>query len=310
MISRISVIATTASLTFVAGVVGGLVIGARRAPHAKVVPGSRDDPRPHPAESDSTDPSPPTNPKEGPVDPGATANPPDSNRIAQDVWEMMTATPSKGRLQADRQRFRELRPEMAGFFIRKFRESADRKDTSRQYALELAIACGGPDAAAFVEELIGMPADRHTQFLLNMASTALGDGHLIRRPREFPVGVSLLNRAQLLMTSSVPEERRLATAILGFADPLLAIPALTTVTRSDADPFVRQAAIRELGRIGDAVTLEFLRSQREALAAEMLKLHLQKPVTSGGTVMAYSTDSFNRPINDAIEELEERLQKK
>lgn len=318
MITRFGVIAGTASLTFVAGLVGGLAIGARRAPDAKVVPGSIKVPRTNSWESDSSEPSLPTGPDErreeiGPIATDkVTETAKDPIQIAREVWEMMTANPSTGRTKVDRTRFRELRPEMAGFFIRMFRESVGRQDASRQYALELAIACGGPEAAALVEELTGMPVDRHTQFLLRSAvAMALSDGHLIRRPREFPVGVSLMNRTQLLMASSVPEDRRLATAILGFADPLVAIPALTTVTRSDGDPFVRQAAIRELGRIGDAVTLEFLRSQREALAAEMLKMQMQKPpVSSGGAVMAYSVDTFSRPINDAIEELEERLQKK
>ena len=100
----------------------------------------------------------------------------------------------------------------------------------------------------------------------------------------------------------------MAMSILGYSDPWVAVPLLLGSVTTDPDPHLRQGAVRQLGRIGDAATLDYLRTNRDSLGAEMHKLY--KPLNSGDGVVGLSRDYFSKSIDDAIEELEERLQKK
>ena len=99
----------------------------------------------------------------------------------------------------------------------------------------------------------------------------------------------------------------MAMALLGFAEPPVALPLLEGTAQTDPDAYLRQSAVRQMGRIGNSVTLAYLRANRDALGAEMYKLY--KPIKSGDAVVGIPTDYFSKSIDDAIEELEERLQK-
>ena len=297
-------IALIASLTFVAGILCGLAIGGRRVAEVS------------PAERESGSLAPPleaSRPLENQGAPAAGAGPalkPD--QVAQELWDMIM----RSRSPADRDTgLRKLRPEMAEFFIRKYREAATATDSSQQMAMEMAIACGGPKAVEFLEELIRVPVDIHNKFRYRTVITSvLSTGHIAPRPREFAVSDSLLNRTQVLLSSDELEDRRLATAILGHVGASQALPILTSLTRSDPSPYVRHTAIRELGRIGDAGTLEQLRSGRDALISEMYRLEmesLQSVQRRGpGPAIVSSRNSHSRVVDDAIEELEERLSPK
>jgi hypothetical protein len=173
----------------------------------------------------------------------------------------------------------------------------------------MAMCCGGPDAASLLEELESGKADRFTGLCLKVAVSVLSHGSMTPRPREFPVGPSLLARTRVLLSSGESEDRVRAAIFLGYVEPAEAVPTLTNLMQSDADLRVRQVAILNLGRIGDAATLAWLRAHRDSLADALGAL--QKPDRSpDGSVTLMPKHYFTRSIDDAIEELEERLQKK
>jgi hypothetical protein len=314
--SKSGVIALVASITFIAGLTGGMLIGAARPGASRIEAKTGDTSR-----QQSSPQAPIGSTMESSVaEPSAKTAPnaaDDSGRLAEELWELMSAHESRGLLtrgKSHRERLLELRPDMADFFIRKFKETSTATDTSQQRAMEMAISCGGPKAAAFVEELMQIPVDRLNSFRFRTAvAFMLSDGHLAPRPREFPVDESLLTRARLLQASTENEDRRLAAAVFGRADKNVALPLLKAMVQTDKDPYVRHMGLKQLGRIGDDATLGYLRANRDALAAEMFgqELQQQQPYKPGsGPVIAIGPTTHTRAIDDAIEHLEERLQAK
>jgi len=230
---------------------------------------------------------------------------PDLNQVAQELLEMMS-TPESSDLSAveRRRRLRELRPEMAAWFIGKFRE-ATVNDVCRQMALELALSCGGPQAVAFFEELVAFKGDRNLGHYLQIAISLLEEGHLAPRPRQFPVSDSLFGMTRSWLTSRDRGDRRAALVLLGFAEPKVALPVVTQAATGDDDPYVRMAAIREMGRIGDAATLDYLRTQRDLIVGGIQQL--AKPTQQGNEVFIVSARVYAGVVDDAIENLKERL---
>jgi HEAT repeat protein len=91
-------------------------------------------------------------------------------------------------------------------------------------------------------------------------------------------------------------------------EPTVALPLLTGVARTEPDSYVRMAAIRELGRMGDASTLDLLRANRDSFVAEMHNLAKSARPENEATLLAATF--FTRTIDEAIEEIVERLSKK
>jgi hypothetical protein len=302
--SRTALISICAIVTFVAGLGSGLALGSRKPTPAKGGSASGVTPRSH----RPPDPTPRVEIIEK-ADAKSAESTPDPMAAARGLWEMMVSTDPDGPSQTDRRsRLRKLGPEMAEYFIRKFRESKDARE--RQIALDLAIGCGGPKAAALIEELISAPSTGKLDVdRINLKAFLLGNG-LSRRPRELPLSESLLARTRALQSSSSPEDRGLAVSILGYDDPARANPALMTVLQSDPDPWVRQTSICVLGRIGDEAVMKYLGANRDKLAQDMVALYKPRPSPDGGEVMLLSRHYFDTAINDAIAELVERLRSK
>ncbi|HZL71278.1 MAG TPA: hypothetical protein VFC86_02360, partial [Planctomycetota bacterium] len=225
--SRTGIISICAIMTFIAGLGSGLALGTRKPTPAKSGSASGVNSRSH----RPPDPPPRVEPVEKP-DPKHVESPPDLMEAARSLWEMMVSTDPRGPSQTDRRsRLRKLGPEMAEYFIRKFRESKD--DGERQIALDLAIGCGGPKAAALIEELISAPSTGELDVdRINLKAFLLGNG-LSRRPRELPLSESLLARTRALQSSNSPEDRGLAVSILGYDEPERANPVSMTVLQSD-----------------------------------------------------------------------------
>lgn len=302
--SRSGIITICAIITFVAGLGSGLALGSRKPDPIRTGSGSRVSSKsiPMPAPTIHVEPSAESDLKR--VEP-----PPDLIGIAQNLWEMMTSKSPDGQSPTDRRsRLRQLCPEMAEFFIRKFRESTAAEE--RQIAFDMAIGCGGPKASALIEEIISEPTTGEINIdRINLTAFLLGNG-LSRRPRELPLTGSLMARIPVLQASSSTYDRSLAVSILGYDEPSRANPALMNVLQTDPDPWVRQISILVLGRIGDEAILRYLADNREKLALELHALYKPAPSQGGGPVMTLSKYHFATALDDAIGELVERLRSK
>jgi|SRR5688572_14649735 len=303
--SRTAVIAVAGIFALILGLAAGLMWEPRRAnDFSKETPA---------AKVDST-PKMPVSPEVGTADPKeAKVEPPvipDAPQGAQELWDLMTSSDTTRTGHNAREKKKNvLKPDMARFFIQKYREFEHLTDVKRQYAMEMAISCGGPDAADFVRQLTENPAEGFMEFLLRtIVADVLTQGHMMRRPKEFPVDDSLMQRTQVMLASARGSDRRLAVAILGYADVHRALPTITERVRLDPDPVVRETALRILARIGTQASLDWLRSEGKAVVEEAFANYQQpQPVRGGPPVRAADKNQFTRVLNDAIEELEERL---
>jgi len=305
--SRTGIIAVAGISTFVVGLASGMAIGSRSTPLPPVTgrPLPRDERPAPPAELGSS------HPGKDAARPSAEI-PPDTLRIAQELWDLMTSNAGTHAAHNEKlARMRDVRPEMAEFFIRKWRVAGSTID--RQYSMEMAIACGGPRAVDFVRELTEDPAEGFQEYILRVtAADCLSRGHLLmRRPKEFPVDEALLQQTHVLLNSTRGTDRRLAVVILGHCEVHRALPAITERLKADPDPVVREEAVRQLGRMGNEASLAFLRSDGSLIADRIFETYVQpQPVPGGAPVRATVKREFLRVLNDAIEELEERLQAK
>jgi hypothetical protein len=310
--SRMETIAVAGIMTFILGLAGGLAIGARsnRSPSAPAAPSSDALPATpeRPPETTVRD-----DPKPAEEAPSRMIQvPPDTLKVAQELWDLMMSSDRTRAAHNERlARMRDVRPEMAEFFIRKWREAGS--TIERQYAMEMAIACGGPRAVDFVRELAENPAEGFQEYMLRVAAAdCLSRGHLLkRRPKEFPVDEALSQQTHVLLNSTRGTDRRLAVVILGHCDVHRALPAITERLQADPDPVVREEAVRQLGRVGNETSLAFLRSEGSLIADRIFATYVQpQPVPGGAPVRATDKREFLRVLNDAIEELEERLSAK
>jgi hypothetical protein len=310
--SKTGMVSMAAAAALLAGVISGMVIGARRHVDAQ---GDRNHAH-RPASSGVAARSSSPNKGESNLDPTSAKDtskpPPDPLKVAQELWDLVNPNSGARAAHPERQaRIRELRPEMAEFFIGKFKELIHSTKSDRQCAMEMAIACGGPRAVDFVQELAETPAEGFLEYLFRtVAANCLSRGHLIRRPREFPVDEALLQQAHVLLNSSRGSDRRLAVVILGHSDVHRALPVVTDRLQADSDPVVREEAIRQLGRIGNQASLALLRAQGTQMADQIFASYVPPQPLQGCPVQGTDKRYFLSALNDAIEELEERLQKK
>jgi HEAT repeats len=225
---------------------------------------------------------------------------------AEELWELVVAHQKRPMSSVDRARLRSLRPEMARYFIARFREfefkDPGRGGAARQMALEMAISCGGPDAVAFFLEFEASN-DKQRSVLNSLMGWR---GAFAPRPRVFPISDALAARMRVLLASPEPEHRQRAVILHGFMDAAQAVPVLMSVLQTDEYGYVRSTAVHELGRLGDSSTLEYLRANRDALALEMTR-RVPPPRHLDGTPYAHD---FHKPVDDAIEEIEERLNRR
>ena len=224
---------------------------------------------------------------------------------AERIWQSWTSKPPS---PDARDLLRNLRPEMADFFIRQFRNPSSSEE--RQLALDLAMGCGGSEAAALLEELISAPSTAELNIdRINLTAFLLGNG-VSKRPKALPIPDSLMARTRALMDSESGHDRSLAVAILGYGDPQVVNSTLMNALQTDADPWVRQITVHVLARTGDQALLTYFIKNRDRLASEMASLYKPKPSPPGTPVVIVSSHHFAGAIDDAIEEMVERLQSK
>jgi hypothetical protein len=153
----------------------------------------------------------------------------------------------------------ELDPDSAPYFIDQYFANAGKQSTSeeREIALELALTCGGPETTKFIKTLLNDPRtpveDRAN--LLEELSGLSSSGISMR---QIPVDQELAQAAFSLLRSANPEDRSGAMGILGGVNTPEAQAAVYQVIANDPDSRTQAAAIRALGRIGDASAADLL----------------------------------------------------
>ena len=167
-------------------------------------------------------------------------------RIEEDPKGFMRATG----LMAD------LKPTMTPLFVKKFRAAKPQYDG---IALELALACGGPEAAALLKEILGNPSlPKGERVAVGISLT--GEGLLLKLGAWIPVDPELANLGLSSLALTDPYERLAGVGVLGLQGTDPSRSALQGLAVQDKDESIRIAALNALGRMGDRSTLEYLRS--------------------------------------------------
>lgn len=152
-----------------------------------------------------------------------------------------------------------LDEQSAGFFIQKFREARNdpAREDERRPALELLLACGGPDVADFVNVLL------HDQSLApslrsHLIDEVSGRGIGLFSIRRLPVDDALAASARDLLRSPEAREREGGAALLGGHRTEASRVELRRILEQDPSREVRAVAARSLGTIGDPATRNYL----------------------------------------------------
>jgi hypothetical protein len=150
----------------------------------------------------------------------------------------------------------DLKPTMTPIFAKKFRAAKPQFDG---IALELALASGGPEAAALLKEILGSPSTQKGE-RVGVGISLTGEGYLLKLGTWIPVDPELANLGLSSLALTDPYERLAGVGVLGLQGTDQSRSALQGLAVQDKDEPVRIAALNALGRIGDRSTLEYLRS--------------------------------------------------
>ncbi len=150
----------------------------------------------------------------------------------------------------------DLRPSMTAVFARKYRDAKPRMDS---IALELALASGGPEAAALLKEIFGSPSTSKTERIVAGISLS-GEGSLMKMANAIPLDPVLASLATTTLGLTDPYERMAGVGLLSLQATDQSRSALQSLVAQDKDEQVRMAALRVLGRNGDRSTLDYLLS--------------------------------------------------
>lgn len=184
----------------------------------------------------------------------------DRRVVAQEVWEEFLrlsrgGSDSESVLKAF-SRLGELDADSTAYFVEKFRSRKADSPYDANMPLVLALASGGPDAAALILGLLKDPAtpDLERRHLLGNVAGENGFYSMNR----IPVGPELAQVAQQLASSADALERRGGAGLLGGANSGTARLLLQQLALADPDLDVRAAALRALGYGGDRASLQML----------------------------------------------------
>jgi len=189
-------------------------------------------------------------------------------------------------------RLGQLDEKSAGYFIEQFRKSKGPDlEEEQETAMELALACGGPAVADFVNVLLNDASldPRLRATLLDELSGASGGLFSIRR---LPVSDALGSTAMTLCRSSKFEDRQGGAGLLGGLKSEASRTELQRLILEDKEFRVRTSATLSLGHVGDHSSRTFL--EQLWTAPETSKL-------SGQEVA-----KFRNAIESALKELAER----
>ena len=189
-------------------------------------------------------------------------------------------------------RLGQLDEKSAGYFIEQFRKSKgpDSED-EREVAMELALACGGPAVADFVNLLLNDPSvggDLRGDLLQELS----GAGGGLFSIRRLPISDALASTAMTLCRSASSQDRQGAAGLLGGLKSEASRAELRRLVEEDTDLSVRTSAILSLGHVGDRSSQTYL----EGLCTA--------PETS--KMSGQGVAKFRSAIESALKELGER----
>ena len=161
---------------------------------------------------------------------------------------------------------------LARDFVERFHNAAEGEGgkNERFVSARLALMCGGPDAANFLQKFLNDPsmdAKLRARVLDELAPTG-GGFFSIRR---LPVSESLGTTAMTLVRSDNVDDRRGGAGLLGGLATSASRVELTRLL-ADPDNSVKYVAVRSLGLVGDQTTRKLL----EPYAAQSADPSLRK----------------------------------
>ena len=226
------------------------------------------------------------------------------SQLAQDIFDSMS-DPEFNNMK-DKKRWMEtmgnlakLKPGMASFFIEKYKSAT--APTARTIGLQLAIACGGPDATAFLKDMFGNPAvsaqDR------SFAAIALTSDALVGRPNQLPVDSELWSIAEKNRTSSEFIDRLSAVGIFGMRESVESRTALIAFCTQDPVVHVRISALRALARIADRQTYDHLLGSGVAILESLPP----QPPGPQGHVQQSPEVRLRQAFDQTLKDLKERF---
>lgn len=166
----------------------------------------------------------------------------------------------------------DLQPTMTPLFARKYRDARPRIDGA---ALELALAAGGPEAAALLKEIFGNPSTPKAERIAAGISLS-GDGLLTRMTTNIPVDPELTQLAMSALALPDPFERQAGAGLLGLQATAQARQTLQSIAQQDRDEQIRIAAFRALARVGDRSSLDYLQTYASGAFPSLLREDTQE----------------------------------
>jgi hypothetical protein len=174
---------------------------------------------------------------------------------ALQLFEAAIDKPPFGPGQAELEK--ELHPDMGAYFRRRYQEEPGQE--ARLMALRLCLKSGGPEAPRLLAERLAAdtPEERFLlEFLLGSATNQFGETPI----DELMVVPGLIDAAVKLTVSADASTRRRGAGVLGRQRDARSREILQRMAQWDPDDGVRWEAVVGLSRIGDAGSLNFLRS--------------------------------------------------
>lgn len=162
----------------------------------------------------------------------------------------------------------ELDESMAAFFVERHRAGIENAEL-RNMNLLLIHLSGGPDAAAFVVDLLrdpAAPADQRSSLLQHLSGTGIPEN------RKLPYAGDLAATAETLLASKEAADRRGGAGLLGGNDSDASRVRLLRMAQSDPDAGVRAAALSSLGWVGDRADYERLKAWKAPAGSEKTAL--------------------------------------
>jgi|GEM_PF-4038308 len=153
--------------------------------------------------------------------------------------------------------FAALDSDMGPYFAQKYKESAGGE--MDHTALTLGLSCGGGEMTDLILERFNDPNAPRME-LNNLCRAMSGIDGWLTSFDNLVMNDRVRETAERLLRSENPLERRGGAGMLGIAPTQYSEQVLKDIASNDANGYVRAAALKSLGRVGGADTVEFLRA--------------------------------------------------
>ncbi len=152
----------------------------------------------------------------------------------------------------------QLNEQSATYFIQRFLKSnGPGLEEDRDASMQLALACGGPAVADFLNTLLN-DSSLDSNLRGNLLSELSGAGGPMFSIRRLPISGALAATAMTMCRSEDHKDRRAAAGLLGGIRTEVSRLELRRLVDEDKDDQVRTTAVVSLGHVGDPGTRMYL----------------------------------------------------